>query len=582
MRGVVSAPQPEAVEAGADVLRGGGNAVDAAVACALAQTAVDPLMCGIAGFGTMHVFLPGAGAGAGLGGSRGADPGGGRSKGAGSGAHRVIDFHGRAPLAVREDMWADLVRSEAEDGFGFLLEGAVNEIGYQSITTPMTLRALDAALERFGTRKLADLLPPAIEYCEDGFQVRPHVSDYWSEGPVWGRVAHTEYLTRFEAARKIYLRANGRIPGVGDTVRNPDMGRTYRRIAEHGAEDLYSGRIAARIVADIERGGGLLAAEDLARAVPDETEPLWGTYRGHRVATNRPPGGGVMVLEMLNILENFDLAAMGHNSPEYVATVSEAMKIATVDKDTRIGDPRFFATPIAELTSKEYGARMAERIRSGEKTRVPRLDAGGRESKDTTHVCVVDGEGNCVSLTHSLGRPSGVITEGLGFMYNGCMGVFDPRPGRAGSLAPGKARFTAMCPTILFDEEGPWYVVGAPGGTFITMGVLQAILNAVDFGMSAQESVAAPRFCTTSDTIDITNRILRRTERALRGLGYPVRRSALSFSFAGVHALRRTAAGGGWEGGADPGRDGMALAVQAPGDGRAASRRASPGSNSCC
>ena len=138
MKGVVTAPQPEAAEAGADVLRDGGNAVDAAIACALAQTAVDPLMCGLAGFGTMHVFLPGEG----------------------SGTHRVLDFHGRAPLAARKDMWADLVRGEAEDGFGFLLEGAVNEIGYQSITTPMTLRAFDAALERFGSRKLPDLLRP--------------------------------------------------------------------------------------------------------------------------------------------------------------------------------------------------------------------------------------------------------------------------------------------------------------------------------------------------------------------------------------------------------------------------------------
>ena len=536
MKGVITAPQPEAVEAGADVLREGGNAVDAAVACALAQTAVDPLMCGVAGFGTMHVCLPRRG------------------------VHRVLDFHGRAPLAARPDMWADRVRGEAEDGFGFLLEGAVNEIGYQSITTPMTLRALDAALTRFGGGELSDLIRPAIAWCEDGFEVRPHVSAYWNEGSVSGRVAHTEYLTRFEATRKIYVRPDGAIPRVGVTLRNPDMGRTYRRIAEHGAEDFYTGELAARIVADLERGGGLLSDEDLAQATPVENAPLWGSYRGHRVATNGPPGGGVMVLEMLNILENFDLASMGHNSPEYIAVVSEAMKIATVDKDTRIGDPRFFETPLDELASKEYGARMAERIRGGEKTHVPRLNAGdGGESRDTTHVCVVDGDGNCVSLTHSLGRPSGVVTEGLGFMYNGCMGVFDPRPGRAGSLAPGKARFTAMCPTILFDEEGAWYVVGAPGGTYITMGVLQGILNAVDFGMNAQESVSAPRFCTVSDTIDVTNRILRRTERALREMGYPVRRSALSFHFAGVHALRRTARG--WEGGADPGRDGMALVV---------------------
>jgi gamma-glutamyltranspeptidase/glutathione hydrolase len=142
-------------------------------------------------------------------------------------------------------------------------------------------------------------------------------------------------------------------------------------------------------------------------------------------------------------------------------------------------------------------------------------------------------------------------------MYNGCMAVFDPRPGRAGSIAPGKARFTAMCPTIVFRDGEPTHVIGAPGGTFITMGVLQGLLNMIDFGMDAAEAVAAPRFCTTSNTIDITNRVLRRTEAELKAMGYPVRRSPLNFTFAGVHALRRTADG--WDGGADPGRDGMVL-----------------------
>jgi gamma-glutamyltranspeptidase/glutathione hydrolase len=534
-KGLITAPQPEAVEAGADVLRDGGNAVDAAVACALVQTAVDPIMCGIAGFGSMHVCMPG------------------------QGVHRCIDFHGRAPAAARPDMWQDIILGEADDGFGFILEGSVNEIGYQSITTPMTLRALDTALARFGTRSLAELIQPAIAYCEDGFQVRPHVNAFWNEVPAAGRIAHREFLTRNPGARKIYAKDDGTIHRLGEVVRNPDMGRTYRRIAEQGVDDFYSGAIAAEIVGDMAKHGGLIAAADLIAVAPTETDPLWGTYRGHRVATNNPPGGGIMILEMLNILENFDLAAMGHNSPEYIATVSEAMKIATVDKDTKVGDPRFVEVPVAELTSKGYAATMAGRIRRGDKTHVTRLNAGGDESKETTHICVVDGAGNCVSLTHSIGMPSGVVTEGLGFMYNGCMGVFDPRPGRAGSLAPGKSRFTAMCPTILFDGDQPWLVIGAPGGTYITMGVLQGILNAVDFGMTAQQAVSAPRFCTTSNTIDITNRILRRTERALERMGYPVRRSALSYHFAGVHAARRTAAG--WDGGADPGRDGMALSV---------------------
>jgi gamma-glutamyltranspeptidase/glutathione hydrolase len=235
------------------------------------------------------------------------------------------------------------------------------------------------------------------------------------------------------------------------------------------------------------------------------------------------------------------------------------MKIATVDKDAHVGDPDFVDIPLERLTSKDYAAEMAARIKSGEKTPVPRFNPGGAESKDTTHVSTADNQGNCVSLTHSLGMPSGVITPGLGFMYSGCMAVFDPRPGHTGSIAPGKSRFTAMCPTILFKGSEPFFVVGAPGATFITMGVLQAILNVVDFKMNAQEAVMAPRFSTTSDTIDVTNRITRATQAALEAKGYPVRRSPLSYHFAGVHALRKTDTG--WDGGADPGRDGMAMTV---------------------
>ena len=267
-----------------------------------------------------------------------------------------------------------------------------------------------------------------------------------------------------------------------------------------------------------------------------------------------------MVIEMLNILENFDLVALGHNSAEYIAVVSEAMKIATVDKDSHVGDPRFVDVPLQRLCDKGYAAGLAERIKSGKKTRVPRLGAaGGAESKDTTQVSTVDEFGNCVSMTHSLGMPSGVVTEGLGFMYNGCMAVFDPRPGNPDSLAPGKSRFTAMTPSIVFDGQRPYFVVGAPGGTFITMGVLQAILNVIDFSMDAQQSISASRFCTTSDIIDISNRIPRFVEAELKNRGYQVRRTYLSYHFAGVHGIRIK--DGRWDGGADPGRDGMVMEV---------------------
>ena len=535
IQGMVSAAQPEAAEAGVDILHAGGNAVDAAIGAALVQTAVDPQMCGIAGMGCMHVLLP----------SRG--------------IHTTIDFHGRAPAAVRPDMWQNLIVSEADDGWGFILEGRVNEIGYQAITTPMTLRAFDHALKRFGTRSLAELIQPAIAWCDDGFLVRPHVSEFWHEPARAGRDANIGVVTRFPATRKIYVKHDRNLHAVGDLLRNPDMGHTYRRIAEHGVDEFYVGDIARRIAIDMAEHDGLLTLDDLATCKAEENPPLWGTYRGYRIATNNPPGGGIQLIEMLNILEHFDLHGMGLNSPEYIRVVSEAMKIATVDKDAKVGDPKFVTVPGDELSSKQYAAHMAERIRNREKTHVPRFNRGGADSKHTTHICVVDNDGNAVTMTHTLGQPSGVVTEGLGFMYNGAMAVFDPRPGHAGSLEPGKSRFSALSPTIVFRDEEPFLVLGAPGATYITMGNLQVMLNVIDFGMNAEQAVCAPRFAAVSDTIELSNRILHAAERDLRMAGYPTKRHAQSFHFARVHAIRIV--DGRPDGGADPAAGGMVLAT---------------------
>ncbi len=538
--GMVSAPQPEAVETGLDILKAGGNVVDAAIGAALVQTVVDPQMCGIAGFGSMHLYLADN------------DPTNG-------GVHTCIDFHGRAPRATRPDMWEPLILGECEDGFGFLLKDQVNEIGYQSMTTPMTLLAFDEAMTRFGSRSLADIFGPAIQIAEDGFLVRPAVHGFWTRGSESGRVPRIRGLTDDPATAKIYTKADGSLYGIGEVFRNPDMGRTYRRIAERGVADFYSGEIAQQIAADMAANGGLLSLNDLQECRTTDAEPLWTTYRGFRVATNQPPGGGLMIVLMLNILENFDLAAMGHNSPDYIATVAEAMKIATVDKDNRMGDPNFFDIPLDELMSKDYAKLMADRIRRGEKTPVPRLNLGGAESKETTHICVADKMGNCVTMTHSLGSSSGVVTDGLGFMYNNCMMVFDPRPGHAGSLEPGKARFTALSPTIVFKDDKPFFLVGSPGGTTITMGNLQAILNVMDFDMTAQQAVSAPRFMATSDKIEVTNRIFRSTERELRARGYPTHRHAVSHMMPHLHGIRIV--DGVLDGGADPSNDGMAAQV---------------------
>ncbi len=525
--------QPEASEAGARVLMQGGNAVDAAMAAALVQGVVDPQMCGIAGFGSCQIYMP--------------------SKG----IHTCIDFHGKTPLAATPEMWADRIEGETRDGFGFVLRGNVNDLGYQAATTPGSLLACSEAVRDFGSWGWADICAPAIRQAEQGFAVRPHVHFWWCEGADKGRVEVAERIAFSATGRAIYFRPDGRPKRVGEHVENPDLARILARIARDGPDVFYHGEIAERIDADMRANGGLLRREDLESYRTTRTEPLRGSYRGHDIATNRPPGGGIMLVEMLNILENFDLGRTGHNTTEYIRVVAEAMKAATADKDAHVGDPAFVTIP-EHLTEKGYAADIAGRIRAGEKIRVPRL--GLPEPRDTTHVAVVDGAGNCVTMTHSLGMPSGVITDGLGFMYNGCMGVFDPRPGRAGSIAPGKSRFSSVCPTIVFRDGAPRIVIGAPGGTQIAMGVLQALLNVIDFDMSMTEAVSAPRFSATSDAIDITNRIPDYAVEPLLADGYEVIRSALTFGIGAVHGIRID--DGRPSGGADPGHDGVALAVQ--------------------
>jgi len=533
-RAMIVAAQPEATEAGAEILKAGGNAVDAAMACAFVQGVVDPLMCGIAGFGSCGIAMPAAG------------------------FHGYIDFHAPAPLATRPDMWADRIESEARDGYGFILRGRLNDIGYQAICAPASLRAYRDAHREHGRLPWEQILEPAIAWAEGGWTVRPHVGSWWAEDGQMGRAANHERLAFTPASRALYCRPDGTPKRVGDRVVNRDLGHTLRLIAKHGDEVFYEGEIAHAIVEDMRKHDGLIAEADLRGWRTTRNTPLWGTYRRYRVSSNRPPGGGVMLLEMLNILEHFPLASLDHNSPEYVRLVAEAMKRATIDKDRYVGDPRFVEVPVDRLAGKPYAAEMAEEIRAGKKADVPRFN-GGAPVKDTTHVSVVDAEGNCVTMTHSLGMPSGVVTSGLGFMYNGCMGVFDPRPGRAGSLAPGKARFSSVVPSIVWEADRPHLVIGAPGATQIAMGVLQVLLNALDFDMTMVEAVSAPRFSATSNAIDVSNRIPRGVERELGTMGYEVVRSPNTYGFAAVHAIRIH--GDGLDGGADPGHDGIVMAV---------------------
>ncbi|MDB5401916.1 MAG: putative gamma-glutamyltranspeptidase [Rhodopila sp.] len=531
--GMIVAPQPEAVEAGHAILTAGGSAVDAALACAFTQGVVDPLMCGIGGLGSMQVFDRA------------------------SGRHEVLDGLSTCPAACTAAMWETVFERECADGYGYVLTGAVNEIGHSAVTTPGVLRLFEAAHTRFGRLAWADLFAPAIDFATNGWMIRPHVAGMFATNDAaYGRLPYSAKLAATPDGRALYMRHDGAPKRLGDLVQNPDLAGTLAVIARDGVESFYTGSIAERIVADMEAHGGLLSAADLAGFRSRVDAPLEIAYRSRRIATPPPPAGGIVVAEMLRILERFDLTALGHNSPEYIRVVAEAMKIAGRDKERHIGDPDYVVPPLDLLLSSRYADDCAALIRAGEKTSLPR--AGG-DSPHTTTVSCADADGMVVSLTHTLGVPSGVIPPGTGFMLNGAMNWYDPRPGRPGSIAAGKRRFSSMSPTLVFEGDAPVMTVGAPGGAWIGVAIVQALLNVLDWGMTMQEAVSAPRFSATTDVIDISNRIPRGVQRAVEAMGYQVRRSALSFPFAAPHGIALW--DGQMEGGADPQRDGYAAGV---------------------
>jgi gamma-glutamyltranspeptidase/glutathione hydrolase len=529
---MIVAPQPDAVEVGARIFRAGGNAVDAALACGFAQCVIDQMMCGIAGFGAMQLYLPRRG------------------------VHEVISFLAEAPRAVTPGMWEHLLEYETRDGFGFVLKGRINDVGYQSVATPGTLRGFHSAHSRFGKLGWAEIIAPAVEIARAGYRVTPAVHSYWTTLEGMGRVEIIDRLKTTPHYADLFFAAPDAVHPVGTTVRNPDLAQSLARIAADGPELFYSGAMAREIDADFRTRGGLMNASDLAAYRLAIDPPVWGEYRGLRIATNPPPGSGVMLIRMLQTLEHFDLKSLGYNTPEYVAVVSEAMKRAQIDKDRLIGDPRMTQVPVERFTDPAVARDDAAAIKRGERARVVRA---GANANDTTHVCALDNDGNAVSLTHTNGMQSGVITPGLGFMYNGAIGMYDPRPGRAQSLEPGKRRVSSISPTILFKGDRPFLIIGAPGGSNIPMGILQVILNVVEFGMTIGDAVAAPRFSAVSDAIDVSARIPAYVCKALEARGLKTLRSVQSFIAARVQAIHID--GGRVEGASDPGGQGMALSV---------------------
>lgn len=536
MAGMIVAAQPEAAEAGAQILERGGNAIDAAIAAAFMQGVVDPQMSGLGGFGSMQIYMPK------------------RS------FHKTLEFYARAPLMVRPDMWTAKVQRQSSDGFAFLLDDHANEIGYLAVGVPGSVKGYEAALKECGSMPWAEVLAPAIEQANNGFMVRPHVHWYWAQDQSGeGQINTAAKLAFSETGRQVYFRADGSLKRPGDIVYNPDLARTLQRLAEAGPEIFYNGEIADAMVSDMLANQGLMTHEDLSSYNVSWVDPMWATYRGYDIATNPPPSSGAALLQLLKIMEHFDLRGMEHSSVEHVRLLGEAMKRMTIDKERYHGDPDFSPIPLDMLFSSQYSGELAASIRRGERASVKRY-GDGKESRDTTHVVAVDKDGNCATLTHTNASPSGVITPGLGFMYNGCMSRFDPRPGHAGSLAPGKRRASSQAPTIVFREGKPYIVIGAPGGSYIAPSLAQGIMNVIDFDMSIVDAISAPRVMGVSDSIEVCNRVRQSVTRALQDDGYSVHRSYQSYAFAALHGIRidRDVL----TGAADPQRDGMALLVR--------------------
>ncbi|HEY7199968.1 MAG TPA: gamma-glutamyltransferase family protein, partial [Candidatus Dormibacteraeota bacterium] len=500
MSAMIVCPQPVAAEAGRAVLRAGGNAVDAAVTTALVQGVIDPMMCGVGGSGVMLVHLA-------------------RER-----RQEVIEFYARAGTGVRDDQWEHLFLREAADRYGYVLEGFVNDCGYQSVGVPGTVAGLSMALRRHGTISWADAIRPGLEVARAGMRVTGNVHSFWvaDYGP---DVARSDRRIQWTAESKRIYTKDGGLYAIGETIANPDLARTYERVAEAGPEDFYRGEIAGAIAADFAANGGFIAAEDLAGYQPRVVDPVSGSYRGRRLVVPGPPAGGMTLLQMLNYLEGFDLAAAGWPSPEAARRRVEAMGWAMADREEHLADPLFARVPVAELTAKEYAAAART----------------AHDSPTTTHVCAVDGAGNAVSLTHTLGSSSGVVTPGLGFTWNNYLNCFDPRPGRVNSLAPGKTRVTMMVPTMVMAPGGaPEVVVGAPGGTRIVNGVLQTLLNLVDHGMSPLEAVAAPRVDFQGETVQAEQRIPGDVLEGLAARGFKVNRRPVSYDtyFSRVQVIR--------------------------------------------
>jgi len=526
MRGAVTSAHPLASMAGIRMLLEGGNAVDAAVAVGSTLNVVEPFMSGAGGIGLMVISRDRAG------------------------ERHVLDFIGRAPAA------ADPARATEDELVG----------GPKSCATPGNLGGWLAALARFGSMPAARALGPAIELAERGVPLT------WMNTRFFDQARET--LARSAEAQRLYLGQGG--PRPGQVVTYKELAGTFRQVAEGGAEAFYRGPIAQAIARAVTEAGGWLSEADLAAFAPEWREPLTIPYRGREVSSVPPPFSAFQMLETLNILEGYDVAAWGHNSADYLHHLIEAVKLASADRLAYAYSPD---VPIPGLVSKAYAVSQRGRIdvaraAVSEGERHSRAGLPGQISEghpasfmheQTTHFACADAEGTVVSVTQTLGVPfgSGVAVPGTGLVLNNILKWMDRDPASPNVLRPGKKAGTMMSPTQVFTGGAFSLSIGTPGSYGILQTTTQMLLNVLEFGLNIQEAIEAPRVRVYRDRlVDAEGRIPAETRQILAGRGHQVNMiEDWSWIVGGGQGIVRDAESGALMAGADPRRDGYALAI---------------------
>ncbi|MFA9496012.1 MAG: gamma-glutamyltransferase [Candidatus Bathyarchaeota archaeon] len=466
-RGVISTNHPLASAAGVEAYGHGGNAFDAAVASLFALTVVEPMMVSVFGAG-FFVIRDGK-----------------------TGKVETIDNYAVAPFAATDDMY-EMVKERKPGQNIFETVGRKNQAGSQAVATPGTLKAWEHVVERYGELDLATVVAPAVKLAINGYRSSVFMSYVMD--------ICKEYMVDYPETAKTFM-PDGKPLAPGSKIVMPEYAVTLEKIASGGSDVLYKGEVGSAIVDYMESNDGLITMKDLRDYKLIDREPVKGLYRDDYDIYSMAPGssGGTHIIQMLNILESFDVGSIGYGSVEHLHLMTETLKIAFADRQRFMGDPSVIDIPLEGILSKIYAKERANEI--GEKAR--KAEPGDpsaymNESGNTTHVSAMDKEGNMVAATQTLNNVFGslVTVPGVGIRLNNCMALFDPRPGRANSVAGGKRMLSSMSPTVILRKGEPYMCIGTPGGLQIFPSVAQAIVNVVDFKMGVQEAVEAPRLWT--------------------------------------------------------------------------------------